>query len=96
MPPIIKKEHVALATSEQAPRRRRGHAKVASLLRVAGEVRAIEVTCSCGEKLVVELDYEQGSASELAATNPGEMPNPDPSVLTAAPAESGPPEELPS
>lgn len=28
---------------------------------VAGRVQAIELTCSCGERTVIELDYENGA-----------------------------------
>ncbi len=67
MAPIIKKEQVSIAAPGQTiARRRPGHAKAANLLRVDGEVRAIEVTCSCGEKMVIELDYEQVAEAELA------------------------------
>ena len=31
--------------------------KSVALLRVEGVVRALELSCSCGEKTVVELDY---------------------------------------
>jgi hypothetical protein len=33
--------------------------KRVDVLRVDGIVRALEVTCSCGEKSVVELDYAE-------------------------------------
>ena len=86
MAPIIKKEHVSIAAPGQSvPRRRPGHAKAAILLRVDGEVRAIEVSCSCGEKMVVELDYEQMAAVAPAAAAP---------AAPAVPAiESSPPIE---
>ena len=34
-------------------------AKSLRLLRIEGVVRAVEITCACGEVTVVELDYEQ-------------------------------------
>lgn len=85
MSPIIKRDHVTLTTAEQAPARpRRGHARAANLLSVDGQVRAIEVSCTCGEKLVVELDYEQA------------VQNQAPAAPTAPAVENDAPEELPS
>jgi hypothetical protein len=64
MSTIIKKNRVrqvepGTQPSPEAPlprRPQRGRKKV-ELLRVQGRVRALELTCSCGEKTVVELDY---------------------------------------
>jgi hypothetical protein len=64
MSAIIKKKNVrqvepGAQPSPAAPlprRPQRGKKKV-ELLRVQGRVRALELTCSCGEKTVVELGY---------------------------------------
>ena len=97
MSPIIKKEQVSIAAPEQTPtRRRRGHAKAANLLRVDGQVRAIEVSCSCGEKMVIELDYEQGAMSEPATPALDPLLNPEASASTENPAKQEPSEETPS
>lgn len=42
------------AAKARAPRT--GQKKV-ELVRADGKVRALEITCACGEKTVVELDY---------------------------------------
>ena len=34
-------------------------AKSVRLLKLDGEVRALELTCSCGERSVIELDYSE-------------------------------------
>lgn len=34
-------------------------AKSVRLLKLDGEVRAIELTCSCGERSLIELDYSE-------------------------------------
>ena len=42
------------------------------LIRVDGQVRAIEVTCACGDVSVIELDYEDhggGAAPSSAQTS---------------------------
>jgi len=97
MSPIIKKEQVSIATPEQTlTRRRRGHAKAANLLRVDGQVRAIEVSCSCGEKMVIELDYEQGAMSEPATPALDPPLTPEASSPAETSAEHGPAEETPS
>ena len=62
MSSIIKKNSVRMA-DEASPHPAPGaaprpgaHAKRVELLRVGGQVRALEVTCSCGEVTVVELE----------------------------------------
>jgi len=40
------------------PRRPQRGRKRVELLRVQGRVRALECTCACGEKTVIELSYE--------------------------------------
>lgn len=48
-------EHAAAARGSSAPRACK---KSVRLLRIEGVVQALEVTCSCGELTVVELDYQ--------------------------------------
>ena len=74
--PIIKRNAVRL---EERPARRESSAAAcapaqgARLLRTDGVVRAIEVTCSCGDVTVIELEYsaavptQQASPDEPAA-----------------------------
>ena len=38
--------------------RKGGYQSLARLLEEAGLVRAVEVTCSCGETTVIELEYD--------------------------------------
>jgi len=93
MAPIIKKEHVSVTSVDPAaPRRRPGHAKVAELLRVDGQVRAIEVQCSCGERTVIELGYE--AASEAPAPTASEAPAPS-TPEDSVPGEKASEEERP-
>jgi hypothetical protein len=61
---IIKHASVRLdagpsAVSPALPKNRASRAgqKHVELLRVDGRVRALEITCACGETTVVELDY---------------------------------------
>ena len=80
MSPIIKKHHVtALEPDAAAAKPRRGHAKVARLLRVEGEVRAIEFLCTCGETTVLELEYAPVAAAppapETAPPSPEDSPS---------------------
>jgi hypothetical protein len=64
---IVKKDQVRLADDGAGPQpgevraaRERGRCtKDARLLEIDGRVLAIEVTCSCGERTVVELDYPE-------------------------------------
>lgn len=68
MTPIIKRDRVRLAEGQPAPgagadagagQPARGrHAKEVELVRIDGEVRAIELRCRCGEVSVIELSYE--------------------------------------
>ncbi|MCA8980203.1 MAG: hypothetical protein H6831_11480 [Planctomycetes bacterium] len=37
------------------------------MVEVAGRVQAIELTCSCGERTVIELDYENGASEAHSA-----------------------------
>jgi hypothetical protein len=69
---IIKKELVRLAeagapTPQQAAARPARHAKGVQLLRVGGRVRALELSCSCGERSVIELEYPDDSAPKEAS-----------------------------
>jgi len=53
-PIIIKNRDVRLETSSV-----QGHEpKTVQLLRDGDTVRAIELKCSCGEKTILEIDYE--------------------------------------
>ena len=58
---IIKKDNVQFDST--APRRRveqsHEHNRGARLISMGGEARAIEVSCECGEKFVIELEFEQ-------------------------------------
>lgn len=71
---IIKKELVRLSASGAAPAPARGpaaraarHQKAVQLVRVDGRVAALELTCSCGERSVVELEYPDANASKEAS-----------------------------
>lgn len=46
-------------------------AKKVELVRHEGEVRAIEVTCACGEVTLVEVEYEAQGAAPAPATPSG-------------------------
>ena len=65
MPSVIKRTSVQLASAAPAPSSKihapqgRPCAKSVRPLRVGGVVCALEITCSCGETIVVELDYPQ-------------------------------------
>ncbi|MBK7878536.1 MAG: hypothetical protein IPJ77_23005 [Planctomycetes bacterium] len=74
MSQIIKHTLVKLATpASPAARggsngRERGHArKEAKLVEIDGAPRAIEITCTCGEKTVVELVLDAPRANEGGA-----------------------------
>jgi len=70
--PIIKHNLVKLeaGAAPKAPLRERPRArKSARLVEVDGQVRAIEVSCSCGETILVELSIES------PAPNPGAKPS---------------------
>jgi hypothetical protein len=60
--PIIKSSLVKLnapaARVRQAAGERHNGRKTARLVEVDGRVRAIEVTCACGETTLVELAFE--------------------------------------
>lgn len=78
---IIKHHSVRLDCDEaqaHAPlpkgRAPRAGQKAVELLRVDNKVRAIEITCSCGEKTVVELDY----ADDKPAAKPAEAKTAEP------------------
>lgn len=49
------------AAKARAPR---GGQKKVELVRADGKVRALEITCACGEKTVVELDYADDKPNE--------------------------------
>ncbi len=50
-------------TKRAAPRAPR---KGARLVHVDGRLQAIEVTCACGEVMVIEIEYENETVSEEA------------------------------
>jgi len=69
---IIKREHVQLERVRRVPTAAQSgtgqdascaQPKSVRTVEVAGRVQAIELTCSCGERTVIELDY-QDSAPE--------------------------------
>ncbi len=64
MPSIIKNSSVRAtrpgAASERSPSDRSCEKSV-ELLRQGGVVHAIQITCSCGDTTVVELDYPEPS-----------------------------------
>lgn len=75
---IIKKELVRLAEAgAQAPQpngaargsaaRPARNAKGVQLLRVGSRVRAVELTCSCGERSVIEFEYPEDTAPTEAS-----------------------------
>lgn len=58
MQSIIKKAELAAAPARKpSPARPQGCEPGVRLLRAGGVVHAIEITCSCGEVALVELDY---------------------------------------
>ena len=63
-PTIIKKENVRLAesVSETTPGSTSAACATAGVRvhETEGQVQAIEVTCSCGETTVIELEYSSG------------------------------------
>ena len=65
--------HGAPLPKNRAPRAGQKHVE---LHRVDNQVRALEITCSCGEKTVVELDY----AVDKPASAPVAKPVADPTV----------------
>ena len=66
-PTIIKRENVRLAESVSKTTPGASSAECATAgVRVhetEGQVKAIEVTCSCGETTVIELEYSSGESS---------------------------------
>lgn len=59
-PSIIKHHQVRLEAQAPALPKRpssRAHEKSVELLRLQGRVHALQLTCSCGETTLVELDY---------------------------------------
>lgn len=53
--------------------------KEVRLVRIAGEVRAVELRCSCGEATTIELAYEDAApASAPASAAPTPAPEPPP------------------
>lgn len=67
MSPIYKRDRVQF--DAERPRESHAHAtssapvKAARLIEIGGVVRAIEVTCTCGERTVVELEFANPTAA---------------------------------
>jgi len=73
MQPIIKREHVRMTGAAQPHDRKRDRAdcappteKSVRLLEQQGQVRAIELTCDCGEVTVIELQYPDRAAEKAS------------------------------
>lgn len=75
MSSIIKRAAVQAAAAAAAPgsalpgatsRARGAHAKRVELVRVGERVHALELTCSCGETTLIELDYPEDSPDGAA------------------------------
>ncbi len=68
---IIKRDCINLdptrqSSSASAPSKKHVRERAARLLRVDGVVRAIQVTCACGEEIVLELEFEAQPREEKA------------------------------
>lgn len=59
----------APARGTNASKERPHGRKDARIIQIDGEVRAIEVTCACGDKTVVELQFDARRTNE-GGTNP--------------------------
>jgi hypothetical protein len=65
---IVKKQFVQVDAPRPAQPSRAGRAAASRCekglrpLRIEGVVRAVEITCSCGETTVVELEYPEPNA----------------------------------
>ena len=60
MPTIIKKSQVELSELSPAAAVHHGHHKAeVELVRDRGRVVALELTCPCGQRSVIALDYEE-------------------------------------
>jgi hypothetical protein len=59
---VIKSDRVRLVpkTADQQANQEATCAKTVRLLKLDGEVHAIELTCTCGERTVIELAYVAG------------------------------------
>lgn len=62
--PIIKNTHVQMSAAASpraaAPGRERVHGRrAARLVEVDGAVRAVEITCTCGETTLVEFTFDE-------------------------------------
>ncbi len=65
---VIKRDRIRVVPAGPKPARAKASAshdeKAVRLVRVDGRVQAIELTCTCGQVSVLEIDYnEAGSAS---------------------------------
>jgi hypothetical protein len=68
---IIKRDSINLdperpSSSVSAPSKKHARERGARFLRVDGVVRAIQVTCACGEEIVLELEFEAEPREEKA------------------------------
>jgi len=72
MASIIKSNHVrvqertAPGAAGSAASSRQRHEKTVQLLHIEGRVQAIELVCTCGEKTLIELDYDPAEKTEEA------------------------------
>jgi hypothetical protein len=73
---IIKRERVQLESVRRVPTASQfssgtdasnARPKSVRTVEVSGRVQAIELTCSCGEQTVIELDYENGASEAHSA-----------------------------
>jgi hypothetical protein len=64
---VIKSERVLHTSGPPISRSKRSgegpHEKSVRLVRLDGDVRALELTCSCGEVTLIELTYPDDSAA---------------------------------
>lgn len=72
--PVGAKAHASHAAAHGAAGAHAGDAKSVRLLEHDGRVRAIELTCSCGEVTVIELDYPAAAGPQ--SPKPGTQPGP--------------------
>jgi len=73
MQPIIKRDRVRMTSAERPHERNRARVdgaraseKSVRLLEEQGQVRAIELTCDCGEVTVIELHYPDPAAERAS------------------------------
>lgn len=73
---IIKRDRVQLESVRRVPTATQlgsgqdascAQEKSVRIVEVAGRAQAIELTCSCGERTVIELDYDNGASEAHTA-----------------------------